>query len=455
MILQRYSFVISFALILFNATGLNANQSKTQLINKSHLMSLVEKVNLNGDSVYVIDIYSDYPSYKPVQANGEGFACVDDAARAIVFLVNYDECLKSEEDAGLVTGLVKFLLKMQTPDGTFYNFVERKDGRVVINRTGLTSRASFGWWAARAIWALGTSALYLEKYNPIIHRLVVNALNRSKRQVDSVLSSFGKADSSGVPTWLVYGDGADVSSELLLGLNEAFKATGDSFFLASSEKIADGLLRFQRGNCSKFPFFAFMSNKLEWHAWANSQSAALLNLYRIKPDSGLLNAALREVNCFLPRWAGALFFREFHIDSMRVSYNGQIAYNIRPALMAAVEAYQVTGDEKYKTLALIISSWFFGNNTAKAVMYSNKNGICFDGIEDSIKVNFNSGAESTIEALYSMLLLNKVGAGTVVNVKYLSKASIDAKEFFYFVNGQKLALRILQHGFQITFIPSK
>ncbi|MGC8596122.1 MAG: hypothetical protein ACP5MI_11035 [Candidatus Kryptoniota bacterium] len=454
MIRQRLSSIIVFVLILLYAFSLSARQGGLHFINKSHLLSLAEKVYFEHDSVYVIDIYSDYPTYRSVEAKGEGFACVDDAARAIVFLVNYDKLAQTKEDSALITGLARFLLKMQTSDGRFYNFVERIGGKVVVNRTGITSQASFGWWAARAIWGLGTAAVYFKKNDRTLYSAVVNSLNKTKHPLDSVLSEFGKVNASGCPTWLIYGDGADVSSELLLGLNEAYRATKDLFYLTSSEKIAQGLLRMQRGKCDKFPFSVFMSNRFEWHAWANSQSAALLDLYRINFDPHLLNAALREVNCFLPRWTGALFFRGFHIDSTRINYNGQIAYNIRPALMAAVEAYRITRIAKYKTLSLLISSWFFGNNTAKVVMYSKETGICFDGIEDSLKINRNSGAESTIEALYSMLLLNKAGI-TNVDVKSISKPSLNAGNFTYSINGRKLELMIAENGFRVSVLRAR
>jgi hypothetical protein len=44
-----------------------------------------------------------------------------------------------------------------------------------------------------------------------------------------------------------------------------------------------------------------------------------------------------------------------------------------------------------------------GNNPAKTAMYDPKTGRCFDGIIDSTTVNYNSGAESTIEGLYTII----------------------------------------------------
>ena len=66
------------------------------------------------------------------------------------------------------------------------------------------------------------------------------------------------------------------------------------------------------------------------------------------------------------------------------------------------EAYKITDNQKYLTLALKINNWFSGDNPANEVMYNKKNGVVFDGINSKQEVNMNSGAESTIEALLAM-----------------------------------------------------
>ena len=127
-------------------------------VNLGHLLSLVQEVKLDGEEVSVVDIYADYPTYKPVVAKGEGFACVDDAARAAVLLIRYNEVFEKHENDVIIDGLLKFLMRMQTKDGYFYNFVKNDAGTIEINTDGRTSVASFGWWAARALWALGEAA---------------------------------------------------------------------------------------------------------------------------------------------------------------------------------------------------------------------------------------------------------------------------------------------------------
>ena len=69
---------------------------------------------------------------------------------------------------------------------------------------------------------------------------------------------------------------------------------------------------------------------------------------------------------------------------------------------AAAEAYRLSNDDKYADIAGHLAAWFLGANDANKIMYSVTTGRCFDGIQSSSSVNLNSGAESTIEALLTM-----------------------------------------------------
>ncbi len=62
--------------------------------------------------------------------------------------------------------------------------------------------------------------------------------------------------------------------------------------------------------------------------------------------------------------------------------------------------------QRYAIKAGKIAKWFTGKNPAKVAMYNQENGIFFDGIENENLVNRNSGAESTIEGLLSLLRIS-------------------------------------------------
>ena len=71
-------------------------------------------------------------------------------------------------------------------------------------------------------------------------------------------------------------------------------------------------------------------------------------------------------------------------------------------VFAAAEAYKETGQAKYADMAGHLAAWFLGANAANTNMYSISTGVCFDGISSPTSVNFNSGGESTIEALLTL-----------------------------------------------------
>jgi len=439
------------SILVLALTSISTAQGpNTYKVNLDHLLSLVQRIELKGEEVSVVDIYSDYPTYNPVVAKGEGFACVDDAARAAVLLIRYDQVFHTNANREVIDGLVKFVIAMQTNNGCFYNFVMGNGREATINTTGRTSYSSFGWWAARAVWALGEAAEYYRKIDIPRFNAVVEAINRSMPRVDSVLQNYRNLTSTGEPTWLLYNDGADASSELVLGLNAAYRATGKKAYLEAAGKLCNGMLFLQQGNSRQPPYGMFASNSGGWHGWANSQSAAIMQYSKLSGDTTMFKRAVQEVNCFLPRWAGSGFFRSCNLHGDSTDYSDQIAYGIQPSVSAAVEAYEMTHENKYKALACILASWFFGNNTARSTFYIVSTGVCFDGTVDSLHLNKNSGAESTVEALLSMVDLNSIGT-SFHKISLISSKSFNTTEYRYDFDGSLLVIKMVSGGFQAIF----
>ena len=159
---------------------------------------------------------------------------------------------------------------------------------------------------------------------------------------------------------------------------------------------------------------AFLSWMNEWHAWGNSQSYALLKSYELLKDEKILSAALYELDNFYEYLISSGHLNSFTIKKENENFSvidkkkfSQIAYNIRPMVYALMEAYKITGDEKYAVKAGKAAQWFLGSNYASAIMYNADTGIIFDGINSETDVNKNSGAESTIEALLSLLEISQ------------------------------------------------
>src|SRR5438552_17684621 len=87
----------------------------------------------------------------------EGVACVDDAARAVVLLLDLYRDTGDRRLGEWATGLVEFVLYMQRDDGRFHNFIRDWDG--TINTDGPTSYAGGTFWHARAVRALAKAHL--------------------------------------------------------------------------------------------------------------------------------------------------------------------------------------------------------------------------------------------------------------------------------------------------------
>lgn len=71
-------------------------------------------------------------------------------------------------------------------------------------------------------------------------------------------------------------------------------------------------------------------------------------------------------------------------------------------VFAAIEAFKITGQDKYADLAGHLCAWFLGANETGKNIYSVTTGRCFDAISSAGTININSGAESTIEALLAL-----------------------------------------------------
>src|SRR3972149_12236392 len=72
--------------LLFNA---ETYSEITFEVNKAHLDYLYEEIQIDGKEMAVIHIYSNYPDYAYVGDDDEGIACIDDAARAENFYLEY------------------------------------------------------------------------------------------------------------------------------------------------------------------------------------------------------------------------------------------------------------------------------------------------------------------------------------------------------------------------------
>jgi hypothetical protein len=379
------------------------------IVSFRHLDHLTEHVVVGGDSVAIVHVYANYPAYEWVDAREsgpEGIACVDDAARAAVVLLRDFELHGRPGSLARARPLLKFILAMQTEDGQFYNFVHKDN---TINRDGKTSFKSFGWWAARGTWALGLGYRILQHEDSAFALRLRAGVERSLPHVTTMLANYGLRENEGayaMPRWLLYGSGADATGELFLGLVEFYKAVPTPHLAEMLRKLAEGFMLMQDGDITTFPFGAHRSWRTMVHLWGNGQTQGLASAGKLLGDTAMIASARREADGFFTRVVCEGLFKEMDVREPEGKQEfDQIAYAVRPLVLGSLRLYDATGNKDYLRLAGICASWLFGNNPAGAVMYDTATGRCYDGIRDNATLNLNSGAESTIEALYALVEL--------------------------------------------------
>jgi len=438
---HKYSFIIVIIATLSLASCTSPTNRTQSLVNFDHLYHLTEEIEFQGDTVHIVHIYSEYPDYEWVDAadsGPEGITCVDDVGRAIAVYLRYFELTGDSVSLERARPLLKFVLNMQAEDGQFYNFIFRDHS---INVDGITSYKSFGWWAARGVWALGAGFRVFQEIDPGFASQLEEALLRSFDQIDKVLekySTFVNVNDREVPAWLIYQFDTyspSIVSELMFGLCEYYAATKDERIERYLLLFGEALMKMQGDNPREFPYAVFYSNPDMWHAWGNGQAQALATAGMLLENDDFIYAAENEVRSLYPRLALHRMIREYRLDDPDSQKEfQQIAYNLRPMIVASLRVAEATGDDTYKVLAGLLGSWFTGNNVLGVPMYDKETGRGFDGINDAQTLNHNAGAESTLEALYSLIELEAVDS---IN-KYLFSTKISSRESEHYIEADFL-----------------
>lgn len=398
----------------------NEEEQADTIFNLNHLDSLGEVIEYGGQEFRIIHIYADAPDYQWVGDDDEGEACVDDAARAAVVYLRHFELTGNQASAEKAKQLLRFIGYMQTDEGYFYNFVW--DNTLRINKTHQNSLANeINWWAARAVWALGTGARVLAEYDPEFAAFCLAKIDNTLPRIEEMLTAYPKTQMINgyeMPTWLIGGTGADASSELLLGLTEARIASDERDYSSTIGKLAEGIAMMQYGTMSTPPYGAHLSWEGGWHGWGNSQTMAVV-------QAGYTTSAKVEADQFYPLLLVDGWAHSFPLDNPENKrYYEQIAYATRGVAVGLIRLYEATNEDKYAIMAGLAGSWFTGNNAAQTSMYNPLYGYGYDGINGPNDVNKNAGAESTIEALFTILELEQYP----LSRKWMYAQSGDRKE---------------------------
>jgi len=398
------------------------------LVNSNHLDHLYDEIETDGKTLGIIHIYSEYPDYHFVGAENEGITCIDDVARALVFYIKDYEYNGKKESLRKSKLLVQFILHLEAEDSTYYNFVF-EDGE--INKTYKTSVAGFQWWMWRALWAMSESYTTIKNNDKKLADEMLNSLNKGfSKIIENIKYSDITKSENGItfPAWLPGESGIDQTAVLIMSLSSYYKINKGDDVLKLINELSDSILKVQLGSKEKYPYGVFLSWRNVWHAWGNLQSYSLLKAYEITKNKDYLKSALLEINGYYSyltksKYYNEIFFKQnngLFVNASTSKYP-QIAYGIRPMVFACLEAYKITNDEKYAIQAGKIAQWLFGDNELGKRLYDSESGRCFDGISSSDKLNMNSGAESTIEALLALIEIEQNPVSQKTLMGYLKK----------------------------------
>ncbi len=355
-------------------------------------------------------------NYSPsTNTYGQGSFDTDDVTRAAVAYLTHFRYYHDRHSLQLARGALRFVMYMQTATGpNAGNFVlwMQPDGALNLTPTPpdspnpSDSGASF--WLARSIWALGEGYAAFRSVDPAFANALAVRMDLAMNRLDAELvtpnsGQYALLHGYRTPKWFI-ADGADASSEALLGLGAYYAATGNAEARKLGEAFGRGIAGFQLGSASDWPWRAllpFVGSVSLWHAWGAHMVMALATAGPALGHPDWLVSAERDANSF-----------ETHQQLSFGAINGllpapddlsQIAYGAETTIDGLLFLGRASGNDAYRRLAGIAATWFFGNNRAGVAMYQPASGVVYDGLNGDGSINRNSGAESTIEGLLALM----------------------------------------------------
>lgn len=347
----------------------------------------------------------------------QGAYNADDIARtAVVYLRHWGQTgdLGSKEHAFQNLRALTYLQTVDGPNAGNVVLWQQTDGS--LNPSAIPvelpdpSDSAESYWLARTVWALGEGFAGFEESDPGFAAFLQDrlhlALGALNRQSLSKYGTFDTADGVQVPAWLIAG-GADASAEAVLGLAAYAEAVpSDAVAATALSQLSDGVAAMSSGSATQWPFGAIMPwNKSQslWHAWGGLAPAAVASASTVLDRPDLLTAAVKDTAQFTPQLLAA-----GGPDNAWTPTPGeaQIAYGVDSRVQSLVATAKASGAPGLLDVAAVAAGWFFGANPNGAPAYNPATGTAVDGIETDGRINPNSGAESTIHALLTMLALD-------------------------------------------------
>ncbi|MCU1446118.1 hypothetical protein [Cryobacterium sp.] len=427
-------------------SGLPAAEASAPLANLSHLNFLLDEVPLPviaGHTTYqaaenpaveapwTYADRNDDGSYDSVGGGafdaatgyyGQGAFNADDTSRAAVVYLRHWQLTGDETSRGHAFQTLRSLTYLQTTEGPNAGNVvlwQQFDGTLHPSADPVElpdpSDSAESYWLARTVWALGEGYAAFADDDPEFAAFLEERLDLSlaalNRQSLGEYGSYDIADGDEVPGWLI-ADGADASAEAVLGLAAYVQAgptgpTADTARTALS-RLSEGIAAMStvEGASGDWPFGAIMPwthSPSLWHAWGGLAPAAVATASEVLGDPALLTAAVQDTAQFTPQLLAAGGPNNAWSPTPG---EAQIAYGVDSRLQSLIATAEAADAPGLLNIAAITAGWYFGANPSGLPAYNPATGTAIDGIEPNGNVNQNSGAESTIHALLSMIALD-------------------------------------------------
>ena len=269
------------------------------------------------------------------------------------------------------------------------------------------------YWLARTLWAYGEGYSAFRHSDPAFAaflagrmQLTITALNRDTL---ARYGTFQVIHGVKVPAWLIV-DGADASSEAMLGLSAYVSAAGPGSRAAATAlaELAHGVARMSAGTTTTWPYRALLPwalSRSDWHAWGSQMASGLAAASQALHSPALLQPAIGDTAGFTAQ----LLTSTGPVNGLLPTPDDttQIAYGADARVQALISVGQASGSRGISEMAGIAAGWFFGANPAGTPVYNPSTGVTNDGVQGDGTVNPNSGAESTIHGLLSMQVLDR------------------------------------------------
>jgi glycosyltransferase involved in cell wall biosynthesis len=351
---------------IFETKTLSQRPPDLPLLNLSHLFSLTDDTGILQHAVSIV------PNYQ------EGYT-TDDNARALILTTMLEEITPDTQHKvdKLAIHYLSFLLYAFNPElGRFRNFLSYE--RRWLEECG--SEDSHG----RSLWALGI------------------VLGRSKSH--ELRGVAGRLFSFALPAALKF-TSPRAWSFTLIGIHEYLRRfSGDRVAQNVEEVLAEKLMDLYRRNCSAdWPWFedilTYSNAKMPYALLSCGVRLSRNDMKEVALTTldWLASIQQSKEGLFEPIGSNGFYRRggkRAYFDQQPIEAFGMV--------LACLETYRVTGENRWYKEAQRCFEWFLGRNDGHLSLYDPTTGGCCDSLH-SDRVSENQGAESTLAFLLALL----------------------------------------------------